>query len=100
VKGTFNGAAFTYTSDLNVEQKLRFDPPVQVTAGTPASVTVRLDLSGWFRDGSKLVDPGSATKGGVNQHLVRDNIKQSFKGFRDNDEDGLDDDHEEASGHH
>src|SRR6266550_1072129 len=36
VKGTFNGADFTYTSDLNVEQELRFDPPVTVTAGTRA----------------------------------------------------------------
>src|SRR6266566_1709700 len=36
VKGTFNGADFTYTSDLSVGEEVRFDPPVVVTAGTPA----------------------------------------------------------------
>jgi hypothetical protein len=101
VKGTYNGAAFTFTSDLNVAQKLKFDPPIQVTAGTPASLTVRLDLDGWFRSGGTLVNPGTAGKGGVNEHLVRVNISRSFTGFRDNDADGLDDDHEdEDRGHH
>ena len=58
VKGTFNGADFTYTSDLNVEQELRFDPPVPVTAGTPAKLTVSLDLSGWFRSCSPCPSDG------------------------------------------
>ena len=39
VKGTFNGAAFTYTSDFDVEQELKFEQPVVVEAGKPASVT-------------------------------------------------------------
>jgi hypothetical protein len=100
VKGTYNGAAFTFTSDLNVAQKLKFDPPIQVTAGTPASLTVRLDLDGWFRSGGALVNPVTAGKGGVNEHLVRVNISRSFTAFRDNDGDGLDDDHEDQDGGH
>src|SRR6266566_2526488 len=59
VKGTFNGTDFTYTSDLNVEQELRFNPAVVVTAGTPAKLTVSLDLSGWFRNSGTLLDPGT-----------------------------------------
>jgi hypothetical protein len=101
VKGTFNGAAFTYTSDLNVEQELRFNPPVVVTAGTPAKLTVSLDLNGWFRSSGTLVDPATAAKGGANEDLVRDNISRSFQSFKDNDEDGRDDEHEgEDGGHH
>src|SRR5438067_1896827 len=100
VKGTFNGAAFTYTSELNVEQELRFNPPVGVTAGTPAKLTVSLDLSGWFRSSDTLVDPATAEQGGVNEDLVRDNIIRSFQSFKDNDEDGQDDAHEGEDGAH
>ena len=100
VKGTFNGTDFTYTSDLNVEQELRFNPPVVVTAGTPAKLTVSLDLSGWFRSSSTLVDPATAAKDGANEGLVRDNIIRSFESFKDNNEDGRDDDHEGEDGGH
>ena len=100
VKGTFDGAAFTYTSELNVEQELRFNPPVVVTAGTPAKLTVSLDLSGWFRSSDTLVDPATAEQGGVNEDLVRDNIIRSFQSFKDNDEDGQDDAHEGEDGAH
>ena len=100
VKGTFNGADFSYTSDLSVGEELRFDPPVVVTAGTPASVTIKLDLDGWFRSGGTLVDPATAAKGAENENLVRDNVIRSFHAFQDNDEDGMDDGHEGADGGH
>ena len=100
VKGTFNGADFTYTSDLSVGEELRFDPPVVVTAGTPASVTIKLDLDGWFRSGGTLVDPATGAKGAENESLVRDNIMRSFHAFQDNDEDGMDDGHEGEPGGH
>ena len=101
VKGTFNGADFTYTSDLSVGQELKFDPPVVVTAGTPASVTIKLDLDGWFRSGgATLVDPATAAKGAENENLVRENIIRSFHAFQDNNEDGRDDGHEGVDGGH
>jgi hypothetical protein len=101
VKGTFNGADFTYTSDLSVGEELRFDPPVVVTAGTPASVTIKLDLDGWFRSGGgTLLDPATAAKGAENENLVRDNILRSFHAFQDNDEDGMDDGQEGHDGGH
>src|SRR5690349_19292853 len=46
VQGTFNGANFTFTRDVDVEKELTFDPPVVVQAGVPASLTVQLDLNG------------------------------------------------------
>ena len=98
VKGTFNGADFTYTSALDVEQELKFEQPVVVEAGKPASVTITLDLDRWFRNaGGTLVDPATAAAGAENENLVRDNIVRSFHAFQDNDEDGMDDGHE---GHH
>src|SRR5205807_2427206 len=100
VKGTFNGADVTYTSDLSVGDELRFDPPAVVTAGTPASVTIKLDLDSWFRSGGSLVDPVTAAKGAENENLVRDNIMRSFHAFQDNNEDGMDDGHEGGDGGH
>lgn len=101
MQGTFNGTDFTFVSDLDVEKELRFDPPVVVQAGTPASLTIQLDLNGWFRDGAgNLVDPATAAKGAVNEGLVRDNIVNSVNGFQDNDEDGTDDHHEGGDGRH
>jgi hypothetical protein len=101
VQGTFNGADFTFTSDLDVEKELTFDPPVVVQAGVPASLTVQLDLNGWFRNGAgDLVDPATAAPGGVNEGLVRDNIVNSVNGFQDNNEDGMDDHHEGGDGGH
>jgi hypothetical protein len=40
------------------------------------------------------VDPATANKGGLNENLVRDNIRVSIDAFRDNDRDGHDDDNE------
>ncbi len=101
VKGTFDGADFTYTSDLDVEQELKFEPPVVVEAGKPASVTIKVDLDGWFRNGGgTLVAPATAATGAENENLVRDNIVRSFHAFQDNDEDGMDDEHEGHDGGH
>jgi hypothetical protein len=101
VKGTFNGADFTYTSDLDVEQELKFEQPMVVEAGKPASVTIKLDLDGWFRNaGATLVDPATAATGAENENLVRDNIIRSFHAFQDNNEDGMDDGHEGEDGGH
>ena len=47
----------------------------------------------WFRDGSgALVEPTSANKGGLNEGLVKENIKNSIDAFEDEDEDGDDSD--------
>lgn len=92
--GTFNGAPFTFETDLNAHQRMDLVPPLVVSGGlTNVDVTIQVDLSGWFVDGAGgLVDPATASKGGPNDHLVRDNIRDSFRAFRDDDRDGHDDD--------
>ncbi|MGH7699919.1 MAG: hypothetical protein ACREMJ_05315 [Gemmatimonadales bacterium] len=100
VRGTFSndGARtdFTYLTDLNEEQEIELFPFLEVIEGEPVGVTLRLDVSTWFLDGSGtgLVDPATANKGQPNENLVRDNIRASIDAFRDDDHDGLDDDHE------
>lgn len=100
VTGTFSKAgtrsAFTYTTDLNERQDIVLGSPLTVSEGSMTKVTLRLDISRWFRNGtgSALVDPATANKGGANENLVRDNIRLSIDAFRDDNGDGRDDDHE------
>lgn len=90
VQGTFNGVAFTYETDLDVEQELDLVPPLVIAdTTTRTNLTVRVDLNAWFRaaDGT-LVNPATANKGGANEGLVKENIKRSIEAFEDRDKDG------------
>ena len=91
--GTWNGAPFTFTSELDAEQEMQLTPPLVVTdAGANVDVTLKVDVATWFADGNGgLVDPATANKGGQNENLVRDNIEHSFDAFQDEDHDGHDD---------
>jgi hypothetical protein len=97
VEGTFNGTAFTYTGTAQAKLETVFDPPFE--AGTDGiNVTVKVDLTNWFRTSSGvLIDPATANVGGSNAALVSANIERSFSAFRDDDHDG-DDDHRDRSG--
>ena len=95
VEGVFNGGEpFIFLQDLNEDQEIDLDPPLEVTAESlPLNLTLELDVSGWFRDPSGiLVDPVSANKGGENEDLVEENIKNSIELFEDDDRDGHRDD--------
>jgi hypothetical protein len=88
VKGTFNGAPFTYVTDLNESQK--YDLTLVIDENTASTnVTIVVDVATWFVDAQlNPIDPNSANKGGDNENLVKDNIKASIKAFEDRDKDG------------
>lgn len=98
VTGTFSQGGtrtnFVYTTDLNKEQEVELDPPLDVTDAGAVNLTIRLDITTWFLNGagSALVNPATANSGGPNAGLVRDNIEASIEAFHDDDSDGLDDD--------
>jgi hypothetical protein len=100
VTGTYSQAGtrsdFVYTSDLNESQNVNLPTPLTVSNGTPANVTLRLDVSAWFLNAGRtaLVNPASGNKGQPNERVVADNIKKSIDAFRDENQDGRDDDHE------
>jgi hypothetical protein len=95
--GSFNGTPFVFTSDLNADQEMELSPPLIVSdAGADVDVTLKVDLATWFSDGAGgLVDPQTANKGGANDNLVRDNIRDSFDAFQDEDHDGEHDGHDD-----
>jgi hypothetical protein len=96
VVGSFNGTPFVFTSDLDAEQRLAFATPLVVAESMQnVDVTINVDVSNWFSNGAGgLVDPATGNKGGENESLVKDNIRDSFHAFRDDNRDGEDDDHE------
>jgi hypothetical protein len=88
-QGTYNGTPFTFETDLDVDQELSLSPPMVVDESTATNVTVRVDVSTWFRSATgALIDPATANKGGLNESEVTENIKDSFKAFEDEDRDG------------
>jgi len=93
ISGQYNGTDFTYVTDLNESQRFNLVPQLVIDSlTTSTNVTVRLDLDRWFRDGAgNVIDPATANKGGVNENMVRDNIRNSIEGFEDRDRDGRDD---------
>jgi hypothetical protein len=92
VTGTFNGTDFEFTSDLNADQEVEISPPLVIAASGSVDLTLMVDLSGWFLNGSVLVDPSLALKGGPLEGLVQNNIEASFDAFHDDNHDGHDDD--------
>ena len=93
VSGTYNHTSFTFTTALDAEQETELVPPVAVTDATPLSLTLMVDLSGWFLNEARtaLVSPASAMPGQPNQSIVENNIKSSFQAFEDETEDGQND---------
>lgn len=99
VDGTFNGLPFTYFAHIDEELEFDLVPPLVIDdVTTSTNVTIQLDVAAWFRaqDGS-LVDPASANKGGPNESLVKDNIKNAIEAFEDEDQDGQDDSDDDNS---
>ena len=91
--GTYNGIAFTYTSDLDVEQEHQLAPPISVTDSTGANLTLFVDLGAWFANQANngLIDPETANDGGTAEGEVKSNIEASLNAFEDDDHDGEDD---------
>lgn len=88
---------FTFVSDMSQEQEYDLVPPLEVGAGMSANVTLQVDVTTWFVDGSgTVIDPSTASTGGPNESVVEENIQNSLHVYEDDDRDG-DDDHGEVS---
>jgi hypothetical protein len=92
VSGTFNGTAFTFVSDMNADQEFSISPPLVVTGESDVSVTLKVDVTGWFTNGLTLINPALGLKGGAFESQVESNIEASFEAFHDDDRDGHSDD--------
>jgi len=86
-----DATSFTWTSDLDADQEIEFEPPISVTADQAVNVTFEFSVDNWFRDASGgLIDPTQVDDD--LEDIIEDNIEDSIEGFRDDDRDGDDDD--------
>jgi hypothetical protein len=90
VTGTFNGAPFTFTTDLTSEVETEFTTPIEVKAASTTMLTLQLDVRGWFvaQGGAALLSPLTLTQ--QSRQRVEQNIRSSFHAFEDEDRDGRD----------
>ena len=91
VIGTFNGTPFTFTTNITAEVEIEFAHPVVVSSGGSTGLTMLLDVNGWFlnQGGAALLSPLALTQQTRSQ--VEQNIRLSFRAFRDQNHDGGED---------
>jgi hypothetical protein len=89
IEGSYNGKAFVFVSAIDARIETVFASPVTVDATSP-NVTIAIDLSNWFSDGSGgALDPSNS----ANAARISANIAGSFRAFEDDDHDGHEDHH-------
>ena len=90
VVGTYNGTAFTFTTDMTEVEEVTLAEPVEVIGEGEVPLTLHVDASGWFvnQSGTGLLDPAQANNGLPFESLVEQNIRASFRAFHDADADG------------
>jgi len=88
VEGTYNGTPFVFTSELDQEVQIDFNPPVVITEGNN-NATIAVNIRSWFTnaDGT-LISPATANPGQPNASIVSEKIKVSLRAFEDDDKDG------------
>ena len=81
--GTIDGAAFSFTTAVSAEQQ--FEGNLVLSAGS--NLTLNVDPSTWFTSSGARLDPRTES----NRPQIESNIESSFKAFKDDDEDGVED---------
>jgi hypothetical protein len=90
VIGTWNGEPFEFTTSITAEVEVELEDPIEVADGVPVAITLLIDVQSWFAgSGGALLDPTSTSQQVLSQ--IDQNIRQSFKGFEDDDGDGEED---------
>ena len=97
VTGVFTDASntthdFTFTSGVDAEMAMRFEPPVTLASDTK-NFTIAVDVASWFKDASgAAIDPTDP----ANAEAIERNILRSARVFEDDDHDGVDDNDEQG----
>ena len=90
IEGTYQGKPFTFTTNVRAEIFIPFRPPLDLTDTTKApAVTVAVDPSRWFKtQNGTTIDPTTVGLDQPNNVVIANNIRRSFRVFRDDDHDG------------
>ncbi len=86
-KGRYNGLPFVYKSKKSAHQFLTFPDSIVVTAIGKTNVTLSVNPYTWFISNGIYLDPNLP----ANENDIDNNIKDSFKAFKDDDKNGIPD---------
>src|SRR5438876_6012442 len=101
VTGVFTDASstthdFTFTSEIDAEMAMRFEPPVTLASDT-MNYTIAVAIASWYKDASgAVIDPTDP----ANAEAIERNILRSARVFEDDEHDGVDDHDEQGDGNH
>ena len=92
LRGTYDSTAFDIMLPLNVKADADFTTPINVTDGTPTSITVDLPIIDWLttEDGS-LIDPSIITSTPALLAQLKLRFAATIRAFEDSDHDNRDD---------
>jgi hypothetical protein len=91
LEGTYNTQPFTFVSDVNATLEVPLTAPVVIGKGGD-NVTVTIDMKEWFtKPTGGLYSPGAANTSGFVQAKIQNNIRNTFRAFRDRNRDGKED---------
>lgn len=92
VDGTIDGAAFSFVTSVDEEQKRKASFDVGTTA---ENITLNVDITKWFTSSSgQRLDPRQES----NRSAIEENIKNSIDAFDDRDHDGAEDHDDDKAG--
>ena len=86
-KGRFNGISFVYKSKKSAHQFLTFPTGIVITNEGKTNVTLSVNPYTWFIKNGLYLDPNLP----ANENDIDNNIKDSFKAFKDDDKNGIPD---------
>lgn len=90
VEGTHNGVPFAFKSSMKAVLHMRFKPPLVIDA-TTKNATVAVDVSKWFVSiHGEVLDPSKAATGTPARKIIENNIRASFRAFKDDNKRGKD----------
>lgn len=84
MRGTFNGTGVEAFFSPEGSVEIPLNPPISLQEGQAASITLVVDVSGWFRDqNGDLINPNEAANDPTIADMVEQNIAESFSARTD-----------------
>jgi len=91
VKGTYLGVHFVYKSSKSVHQILQFPNDVALYLTTYTNITLTVRPYIWFIKDNVYMNPFDTANVNDIDNNIKDNFKNNFRAFKDNDKNGLED---------
>jgi hypothetical protein len=89
-KGRFNGNIFIYKSQPSAKQILQFPNNLVITP-SKTNVTLLVRPQIWFIKNNDYMDPNNSANWNDIDNNIKNNVRQNFKIFKDNDKNGIPD---------